>query len=99
MSGLINVTFPSLLWIAYKRKRRRREKRLGKFILRILCQTVDFQYQKKKVNVAYYSDGGPNHSKLSVLTILLLDSSHFIAASQSRGTDHGVGSKSTPTVV
>ena len=60
------VTFPSLLRSAYKRKSRRKEKGLGEFWLGILCKTVDYQYQKK-VDVGYYSDGGPNHSKLSVL--------------------------------
>ena len=41
---------------------------------------------------------GPNHSKLSVLILLPLNSSHFIAASQPRSADHSVGSNSTLTL-
>ena len=97
MSGLINLTFPYLLRIAYKRKGRRRKRGLEKILLGILYKTVT-RNTKRKVNVGYYSGGGPNHSKFIVLIVLPVDSSRFIAVPQPRGADDGVSSNSTPTI-
>ena len=70
---------------------------MEEFLLGILCKTVYTKNTKKKVDVSYYSGGGPNHSKFTVLLAFPANSSRFIAAPQPRGTDHGIGSNSTPT--
>ena len=60
------------------------------FLVEILSITINQKYNQK-VDVRYYSGGGLSHSKIYVFfdfptKILLL-----IAASHSRGADHGIG--------
>ena len=57
LSGLVNVTFPSLLRIAYKRKERRMERELEEFLFRILCKIIILEIPKK-INIGHYSGGG-----------------------------------------
>ena len=49
------------------------------------------------MDVSYYSGGGPNHSKFTVLLTSPVDSSRFIAALPPRGADHDIGSNFIPT--
>ena len=54
----------------------------------------------KKVDVGYYSWGGPSHSKNSPSIYFSAQNSFlFIAASHTRGADLVVGSNSTPTIL
>ena len=87
MSNLIN---PSLSPDLYKEGNQKGEG-VGRKIGQILCKK--FTRNTRKVDVGYYSGGGPNHSKNRCVFAFSL----FIAAPQPRGADHGVGSNFTPT--
>ena len=52
----------------------------------------------ESMDVGYFSGGGPTTYKLFILLLFPAISSIIIAASQSRGVDHGVGLNFTPTV-
>ena len=53
----------------------------------------------EKVDVCYYFGEWPNHSKNLRVSIFPANSSLFIAAPQPRGTDYGVSSNFTPTII
>ena len=66
---------------------------------KLLCKTLSRKYIKNTVDVDYYSVGGSNHLKNSLSIYFLQKFTLFIAVSHARGTDQGVGSNSTPTII